>query len=221
MSEHTDAGGARSDEERAKAALEQLKSIHAFDLAYEMMVGLVSFGYQKMGLTAETAPVRDLADARLAIELFRATLAVIEREEGEERTRDLHATLAQMQLGYASAVGRAGPSGATAARPAAEEPPSGAGGGGGTATAAAGAEDVATGPPDASGAAATVAAEASQPSATEPAEPETTTPAGTTPAAGKKPAAKKKAAATKRPAAKKKPAAGKKPAADAPPADEG
>jgi hypothetical protein len=78
--------------------------VHAFDLAYEMMVGLVSFGYQKMGLTDETRPVRDLGDARLSIELLRAIRDVVEREEGAARVRELQDTLAQMQLSYAHAV---------------------------------------------------------------------------------------------------------------------
>ena len=42
------------DEERARQILEQLKSVHTFDLAYETMVGLVNFGSQKMGLLEET-----------------------------------------------------------------------------------------------------------------------------------------------------------------------
>ena len=85
-----------------------------------MMISLVSFGYQKMGLTDETRELRDLGDARLAIELLRANLEVVEREQGEGRTRDVRSTLAQMQLGYAQAVQLAG--GAPAARPQAAEP---------------------------------------------------------------------------------------------------
>ena len=92
------------DDERARQILEQLKSVHTFDLAYETMVGLVNFGSQKMGLLEETREVRDLADARLSIELVRAILEVIERELGPERTRGLHDALAQMQLAYAHAV---------------------------------------------------------------------------------------------------------------------
>jgi len=113
-------GGPMPDEERARAVREQLKSLHAFDLAYEMMISLVTFGYQKMGLTDETGELRDLGDARLAIELLRANLEVVEREQGEERTRDVRSTLAQMQLGYAQAVQRG--DGAPAARPQAAEP---------------------------------------------------------------------------------------------------
>ena len=114
MSDQTPPGTA-SDRDRARAALEQLKSVHAFDLAYEMMVGLVSFSYQKMGLTDETRPVRDLDDVRVAIEMLRAILEAIEREQGEGRTRELHDTLAQMQLGYAHAVQLAGAEHAAAA----------------------------------------------------------------------------------------------------------
>jgi len=121
MSDEQRAAGAPTEEERARAIREQLRSLHAFDLAYEMMISLVSFGYQKMGLTDETSELRDLGDARLAIELLRANLEVVEREQGEGRTSDVRSTLAQMQLGYAQAVQLAG--GAPAARPPAAEPP--------------------------------------------------------------------------------------------------
>ena len=121
MSDEQRGAGAPTEEERARAIREQLKSLHAFDLAYEMMISLVSFGYQKMGLTDETGELRDLGDARLAIELLRANLEVVEREQGEGRTSDVRSTLAQMQLGYAQAVQLVG--GAPAARPPATEPP--------------------------------------------------------------------------------------------------
>jgi hypothetical protein len=123
MSDEQRGAGAPTDEERARTIREQLKGLHAFDLAYEMMISLVSFGYQKMGLTDETSELRDLGDARLAIELLRANLEVVEREQGEGRTRDVRSTLAQMQLGYAQAVQLAG--GAPAARPQAAEPAAG------------------------------------------------------------------------------------------------
>ena len=120
MSDTSGQGRVVSDEERARAVLEQLKSVHAFDLAYEMMVGLVSFGYQKMGLADETRPVRDLSDARVSIELLRALLEVVEREEGDERTSGLRDTLAQMQLAFAHAVQLANAEQAAAAEQAGE-----------------------------------------------------------------------------------------------------
>jgi hypothetical protein len=110
-----------SDEERARLALEQLKQVHTADLATEMMVSLVSFAYQKLGLTEHTAPVRNLGDAHLAIELLRALLAVVEREDAVPAVGDLRATLAQLQLGFAQAVqSSSGP--APAGEPAAGEP---------------------------------------------------------------------------------------------------
>jgi hypothetical protein len=118
MSDEQRGGGAPTDEERARAIREQLKGLRAFDLAYSMMIELVRFGYQKLGLTDDTSELRDLDDARLAIELLRATLEVVEREQGAGRTRDVRSTLAQMQLGYAQAVHSAG----AAARPRVAQP---------------------------------------------------------------------------------------------------
>jgi outer membrane biosynthesis protein TonB len=177
------------DEERARQILEQLKSVHAFDLAYETMVGLVNFGSQKMGLLEETREVRDLADARLSIELVRAILEVIEREQGDERTRGLHDALAQMQLAYAHAVQLA-----NAERAAARESEPASEGG-------AAAEEPETAP------AAEAEAEVQE-------EPAAEKPAARKPAAKKKPAAGKKPAPKKQPAAGKKPAPKKKPAGE-------
>jgi cell division septation protein DedD len=109
MSDHVHGTTTQTDEERARAVREQLKSVHAFDLAYEMAISLVSFGYQKMGLTDETRELRDLGDARLAIELLRAVIETLDRQKAGAPTTDLHATLAQMQLSYVRAVEMAGP----------------------------------------------------------------------------------------------------------------
>src|SRR5665647_3343671 len=87
MSDEQRAAGAPTEEERARAIREQLRSLHAFDLAYEMMISLVSFGYQKMGLTDETSELRDLGDARLAIELLRANLEAVQLAGGAPAPR--------------------------------------------------------------------------------------------------------------------------------------
>jgi len=200
MSDEQRGAGAPTDEERARAFREQLRSLHAFDLAYDMMIGLVSFGYQKMGLTDETSELRDLGDARLAIELLRANLEVVEREPGEGRTRDMRSTLAQMQLGYAQAVHLAGA--APAARPQAAAPAE---------------EEPAAGEPAADEA---LAAEAAA-SKAEPRGPAAEKPvaekAGAKKAGAKQPGAKKPASAKK--AAPKKPAVKKPRGGATPPAD--
>jgi hypothetical protein len=201
MSDEQGGAGAPTDEERARALREQLRNLHAFDLAYDMMISLVSFGYQKMGLTDETSDLRDLGDARLTIELLRATLEVVEREQGSERTRDVRSTLAQMQLGYAQAVQLAGAAPSRQARVAepAEEAPR--------------AKEPGDEAPKAQEPAAREAVSEDPAVMKAPRRPVATKPAAKKPAA-KKPAAKKPAA--KKPAAKK-PAA-KKPAAEGPPA---
>ena len=104
MSDDPGRAGAQTDEERARAYREQVKQIRAVDIASSLMLDLVTIGYQKLGLTPETADLRDLSDARLFIDLLRATLGAVENELDDMQRRDLHSTLAQMQLSFARAV---------------------------------------------------------------------------------------------------------------------
>lgn len=127
MNDETQDPATGSEEERERALREQFKRLRVADLAYEMMVGLVTVGYQKLGLTEQTRELRDLDDAHLAIELLRATLSVVEREREAEEFKDLRSTLAQMQLGYVQAVRSAGEK-STAAEPDAEPTASAPGG---------------------------------------------------------------------------------------------
>lgn len=100
-----DAGGSDdADEERVSAVVEELRRLRVEDLALDMAVSLVTVGYQKLGLTDQTRELRDLGGARLAIELLRACLDVIEREHGAAGLGDLRGTLAAMQLNYARVV---------------------------------------------------------------------------------------------------------------------
>jgi hypothetical protein len=192
MSEPNDRRRVVSDEERAKAMLEQLKGVHAVDIGRDMVIAAVNFSYPKLGLSDETRGVRDLNDVRVSIELVRAILEVLEREHAGEKTSDLHDTLAQMQLAYAHAVQLANAERAAAGeadRPAPDEP-------------AADASDAA------GGEAAPAAGAAEAP------EPQDEPPAAKKPAARKKPAAGGAAGAKKPPA--KKPVAKKKPPAKKP-----
>jgi hypothetical protein len=104
MSEHADNQRAPTDEDRARALLEQLSGVHAVDVARDMALGLVNFSSTKLGLSDETRPVRDLDDVRLSIELLRAVVAVLDGESAGGGTHDLHDALAQLQLAYAHAV---------------------------------------------------------------------------------------------------------------------
>jgi hypothetical protein len=90
-----------TDEERARLYREQLKRLRTIDLVQDMMVSLVTIGYQKLGLTDETRDLRDLGDARVAIEALRRLIEVLEGEGERDQASALHATLASMQLAFA------------------------------------------------------------------------------------------------------------------------
>jgi hypothetical protein len=89
-----------SDQERAELYREQLKQLHVVDLVRDMMVTLVTVGYEKLGLTEQTRELRDLGDARVAIESLRRLIEVVEGE-GDPEVASLRSTLAQMQLNFA------------------------------------------------------------------------------------------------------------------------
>jgi len=110
-------GTAASDDQRRREAVERLRQLRVADLVEEMLVGLVTVGYQKLGLTEQTRELRDLGEARLAIETLRAWIDVLARERGEAGLADLRSTVAAMQLSYARAAAEPG-----AAEPGAAEP---------------------------------------------------------------------------------------------------
>jgi hypothetical protein len=92
-----------TDEERAELYRKQLKQLHVIDLVRDMMVTLVTVGYEKLGLTEQTRELRDLGDARVAIESLRRLIEVVEGE-GDPEAASLRSTLAQMQLNFARAA---------------------------------------------------------------------------------------------------------------------
>jgi len=94
-----------SDDERARLVEEELKRLKVAELARDMMVSLVAVGYQKLGLTTETRPLRDLDDARLAIEVLRGMIDVLARERGAADIEAFRSTLDAMQLNYVRAAG--------------------------------------------------------------------------------------------------------------------
>ncbi len=103
-----DESGAQSerpltDQERAELYREQLKQLHVIDLVRDMMVTLVTVGYEKLGLTDQTRDLRDLTDARVAIESLRRLIEVVEGE-GDPEAATLRSTFAQMQLNFARAT---------------------------------------------------------------------------------------------------------------------
>ena len=110
-----------SDEERAARLREQLKALRVLDVAQDMMVSLVTIGYQKLGLTDEARELRDLDDARLAIELLRGMIEAVAAAGGEQLVTPYRDTLAAMQLNFARVAVPAAEEPAPAERPAATQ----------------------------------------------------------------------------------------------------
>ncbi len=90
-------------EEELRAQLEEeLKKVKVSDVLVQSIFTVSSLGYQRL---VEEEP--DLGQARLAIESLRALVPLLEGSVPEEVTRDLHQTVANLQLAYANAA-RAG-----------------------------------------------------------------------------------------------------------------
>ena len=102
--DHADDGRSPTDEERAGLFHEQMKRLKVADLLQDMMMSLVTVGYQKLGLTTETRDLRDLPGAHLAIEVLKGAIHALGKEEGEKSVEVFRSTLATMQLSYVRAV---------------------------------------------------------------------------------------------------------------------
>ena len=103
-----------TDEERAALLRESLKALRVVDVAHDMMLSLVTLGYQKLGLTDETRELRNLDDARLAIELLRGALEAVAAVAGEQLVAPFRSTLAAMQMNFARVAAEPAPAEAPA-----------------------------------------------------------------------------------------------------------
>jgi hypothetical protein len=90
------------DEERAVQELaEELKRLRVEDVVIQALVTVSAIGYRGLGLTPETKDVRDLPQARLAIDTMRALTPVLEEVVPPELVRDFNSSVANLQLAYA------------------------------------------------------------------------------------------------------------------------
>ena len=65
-----------------------------------------TFTFAQLAFAKLDEPTRDLGEARLAIESLRALLPLAEQSLPEEVSRDLHSTVANLQLVYADLAGQ-------------------------------------------------------------------------------------------------------------------
>ena len=143
--DHEHAGHGHEDhehmsEEEMRARLEEeLRRITVPDVLLQTIVSLVNLGGQRLGMTPDTEDMRDLEQARLAIEGVRALLPILEELDAEQMcpVRD---ALSQLQMAYAQLArgegtapvgGPAGPEGGEAPRQQPARGPAGPGDTGG------------------------------------------------------------------------------------------
>ena len=99
--EHTHEHREPADEEELRARLEEeLRRITVPDVLLQTVVSLVNLGGQRLGITPDTEDMRDLEQARLAIEGVRALLPILEELDAEQM-RPVRDALSQLQMAYA------------------------------------------------------------------------------------------------------------------------
>jgi hypothetical protein len=99
-----------SEEEMRARLEEELRRITVPDVLLQTIVSLVNLGGQRLGLTPDTEDMRDLEQARLAIEGVRALLPVLEELDAEQM-RPVRDALSQLQMAYAQLARDEGTSG--------------------------------------------------------------------------------------------------------------
>lgn len=135
MSDAPGQGGGRAPtpEELAQALADRLASVPVRDVMFQTMATFVDLAGIRLGFGPRGEEVRDLPQARQAIETLRALLGVAERELGVAHVRPFKEPLAQLQIAYARAVEGGGgerddgegegPSGGGGPQPPPGEPP--------------------------------------------------------------------------------------------------
>ncbi len=100
------AGGEPTAEEREamRRFEEELGKLTVADHLALMMHSLSSLAVERMGFSAETEPRKDLDQARLAIDGFRALLGLLEGKRPAEEMAAHKAALSQLQMAYVGAL---------------------------------------------------------------------------------------------------------------------
>ena len=84
--------------------IEAIKRMKVSDLLVSTVTTLAQLGYAKLD-----DDMRDLDQARLAIDALKALVPLLEGQAPQEVTRDLNAMVANLQLAFAKAAGPAAP----------------------------------------------------------------------------------------------------------------
>ena len=105
MTHEQPSGPDQPSEEELRAQLEEeLRRITVRDVLLQTIVSLVNLGGQRLGLAPGAEDMRDIGQARLAIEGVRALLPLVEEQDAEQ-VRPIRDALSQLQLAYAQLAG--------------------------------------------------------------------------------------------------------------------
>lgn len=92
------------DAEMMARLQEEIRNLPVSDHLVYMMQSLSGLAVGRMGLTADSAARRDMDQARLAIDAFRALLEVLERSLPPGEMAPHRGMLSQLQLAYVGAL---------------------------------------------------------------------------------------------------------------------
>jgi Domain of unknown function (DUF1844) len=93
------------EQEAMQRLQEEISRLSVADHVLLMVHSLSALAVDRLGLTAETQGQKDLEQARLAIDGFRALLSVLEGRRPQEEIVVHRAALSQLQMAYVSALG--------------------------------------------------------------------------------------------------------------------
>ena len=95
----------------ARELAEELRKLRVEDVLVNTLVHVSSIGYQRLGLTEDSAAERDLPQTALAIETLRALIPVLEDFLPRELVASFEEQVANLQLAYAKAAKETGADG--------------------------------------------------------------------------------------------------------------
>ncbi len=89
-----------SEEELRQKIEEQIRKQSVADVLVQFMASLSNLAYMKMGLTEDTKDIKDIEQARLAVDGFKALLDAAAGRLAEQDKNALAGALASMQLTF-------------------------------------------------------------------------------------------------------------------------
>jgi hypothetical protein len=100
-----DTAASRAEEaEMMERLQEEIRNLPVSDHLLYMLHSLSALAVGRMGLSADTQVQRDLGQARLAIEAFKALLGVVEQVRPGGESSVHRGTLSQLQMAYVDAL---------------------------------------------------------------------------------------------------------------------